>query len=276
MAYGQYSAGSCRRTKADLVAHFGAEHDIETAKLGGHNRLDFTTRSGARVFTLHLTAVATLSPDGTRLTLADGGWPTPTTRTAWSDALSAFRIGWSWQDMPSKTERSVTYIIEGGRIAGRAEATPDLPMIRASVDHGEGGNFAVRFDAKAKRIVSDAGVTIPCTPYKALVSLYRVDKLARATSRFHAFRGQALDQFGFVAFGYHITPGQSSSIIMIGCHSFKTREIRAVLADLAAKFPEQAKKARKVVKADPSDFGVAAYEARRAAYVAELQARRVA
>ena len=279
MGFGQYSAGSCRRTKSEMVTHFGAQFDIATAKRAGHNRLDFTTADGRRMFALHETVVAELSADRSRLTLADGGWPTPTTKSAWGDACNAFNVSHpSWALMPNKSERSVTLLLELEptvygphdrwhscfatrelKAVARATDVPrDLPMIRASV---EDGNFAVRYDGEAREIRSDAGAKVRATPFKVLVTLYRIDALAKATSRYHAFRGDALYQFNFEAFGFTVNPGQSSRVIMIGCHTFQTREIRAQMARIAADHPEAAKAAKRFVRRNPLDYGIAAYEA---------------
>ena len=277
--FGQYSANSCRRTKSEMLEHFAAQYDIATCRRGGHNRLDFTTSDGRRCFALHETVIAELSADRSRLTLSDGGWPTPTTKSAWSDAMAAFEVSHvGWSLMPTKSERSVTYVVELSplvygpfrewearfsprlyTVAGRdADAPKDLPMIRASVNDG---NFAVRYDGQAKEILSEAGARVRATPFKVLVTLYRIDALAKATHRYHSMRGYALDAFNFEAFGFTIHPGQSSRTILVGCHTFQTREIRAQMARIAVDHPEAAKLAKRFVRRHPVDFGVATYEA---------------
>lgn len=287
MGYGQYSAGGgLNRTKVEMLESLrGFDLDETTARKGGKNRLIVSTRAGARLFVLHETVVATLSPEGDRLELADGGWPTPTTRSAWGDAVGAFGLKWlqvwtasDWHsdggywsarwDTPRKDERSVVYHVKDGVITGRAEAVADLPMIRASTDTG---NFAVRYDAAAREVISDAGERVRATPFKTLVTLYRIDKLAKAACGYITMRGNALYQFGFDALGYRVHPGQTSRTVMIGCHTFKTDQIRATLKRIAAEHPEAAKKAKAFVRRHPVDYGVAAYEADLAARAATIR-----
>lgn len=299
MGFGQYSAGGgMNRTKADLLAF--ATGEVISSRKGGKNRLHFTRADGSQGFILHQTIVAELSADGSRVTLADGGWHTPTTKTAWYDALAAFGLSrkmtvpgkdygngycsqpYSYVAAPSYTaptrdERSVTYTVERSgdevRMERAADVAADLPLLRADVNDGEGGNFAVRFDAKARRIVSDAGTEVVATPFKVLVALGRIDALAKATRNYTTFRGQALWQFSFEAFGYTVHPGQSSRTIMVGCHAFRLMDVRSVARQIAAAHPEAAKKAKAFVRKHPLDYGVAAYEAQRAERVAAYRAR---
>ena len=274
MAYGQYAAGGgLNRTKADMIAIFEERgFQVLQARKGGKNRLQFMDAAGHWNFTLHETVVATLTADRRTLTLADGGWPTMTTRTAWGDAVKAFGLRWAsvtdrFSDgeaytyerpsYPTKVERSVRYTVEAGTITGREAVPADHPMIRASV---EDGNFAVRY-IDGKFLESEAGASIKAPPFRVLTVLYRIDALAKATRTYHAFRGQALCQFQFKAFGLDIHPGQSSRTIMIGCHTFKTQEIRGVLRQLEGLYPVEAKRAKAFVRKHPLDYGVPAYEA---------------
>lgn len=290
MGFGQYSAGGgVKRTKADMLPFAG--DDVASSRKGGHNRLHFTRTDGSQGFILHETVIANLSADGSRLTLSDGGWHSLTTKSAWGDAIRAFglqirtfypadwgsethegvkgywyagggRIGY-----PGKAERSVTYIVtrdaSGVSFKCAADVALDHPMIRADVDTGEGGNFAVRFTGT--EIVSEAGVKVRCTPFKALVTLLRVDALMRECKGMMTLRGQALYDFNFEAFGFTIHPGQSARVTMIGCHSFRTDDIRAAMRRIGNEHPSVLKSARAFVRKHPLDYGVKTWRAQQQA-----------
>lgn len=115
---------SIRWTKADQM-RFAVEqgYEIETARKGGHNRLDFVTTDGRRCFMLHKTVVATLSEDGAVLTLDGGGYPTMTTTRAMNDALDLFKVAGfvsrdrnMWEFRGLKFVDRLTYSLASGRV----------------------------------------------------------------------------------------------------------------------------------------------------------------
>lgn len=240
------------RSKTDMLEIFADLGAIVWSKKGGKNRLHFKLADGRECFSLHKTVIATLSSDRATLYLNDGGWPTPTTRSAMSDAVSAFNLSHSVSVHGDKGENVARFFPVGTwkdartvRFARSAAidvatwtpiaAPPDHVMIRAMLDD-DGDGAEVRFTGKA--IESSTGEKIPCDARRALKLLRELDRMARAAAHTLTCRGQSIDSLSRELAGYYCGPGSFGSTIHLGCHVFKTRDVRVAMRAIKESNPE--------------------------------------
>jgi uncharacterized protein (DUF2461 family) len=112
-------------------------------------------------------------------------------------------------------------------------------MIRAATPDGAEEGAEVRFTGKA--IVSSMGESIPCDARRALKLLRALDRMARAAHSYNAFRhpygSGRVEQFMQNLAGYDCAPGSHGRTIFIGCHIFKTRDVRVAMRRIAAENP---------------------------------------
>lgn len=245
--FGQHSQGTCRRTKEEMLAYARADRPIATSRKAGHNRLHIRYADGGQAFMLHATCVAELAPCGTQLTLRDGGWATLTTRRAMGDACHAFGLGHLsvWGDRGGHSvngqhfDREATFTVPGFKI--EATSGNDV-MLRAVVDGGD--SLEVRYDGAT--VQSGNGDKIEAKPHRVMLELERLLDLARRRRNFAVDPIDYSESLSLFGGAWSANAGQFGRSIRIGCHEFKTADLRAVLRRLQAEYPAEAKRARKL------------------------------
>jgi len=254
--FGQYSAaGGARLTKAELVSAASAtlKAPVTRSRLAGHNRLHVFAEDGSQHFVFHSTVIASLSADGALLTLNDGGWPTMATRHAISDACAAFGLGHQavWGAKPA-ADHAINGILFNRRLVVSLpvwrieESDAGAPlMVRASEYDDGSQRFEVTYDGAEIR--SNGLYYGSANPYSVMVTLGRMSRMATKARREH--RDPFLCGLGIrVLLGHWAAPGRFGRTIHVGCHTFKTTDLRAALRTLEARYPAEAKRARVAVR----------------------------
>ncbi|AEI71127.1 hypothetical protein [EBPR siphovirus 5] len=269
MGFGQYSAmGSFNRTKTDMLNACGISP--EWSRKAGKNRVHYRLADGSQGFILHETIIARVDAGATALTLNDGGWPSMTTRAAFSEAAAAFGLpqlgagggrphsahtigfyvdsAWGWDRV--RFDREVTIAIrEGAYVAAVENVGP--PSIRAILNEGD-ATCMVYYSKGAFR--SDNGVTIAARPRRALQMLHAVLRIAARGRGRIAYRREPLYPYAEEVAGYPIVPASMGRTVHIGCHSFRVEDVRGMLNRMARDYPAHAdavaKEARKLARAD--------------------------
>lgn len=276
MGYGQYSAmGGVDRTKADMLDACGIEP--EWSRKAGKNRVHYRLADGSQGFILHETVVASLSADGKKLVLNDGGWPSLTTRKAFSEAVTAFglraisvggarplaahRLGYqrnlqpgetyaAWEWGAIKFDRTVNLRVTATGYA-LADKVRDVPSIRAIVNDGD-ATFMVTYERSAFR--SGSGDRVPASPKRALAMIHRALIIAARGVGRVGFHREPLYAHSEDLAGYSIIPASMGRTVHVGCHAFRVADLRELLARLERDHPqhatEAAKAARKLAKLD--------------------------
>lgn len=288
MGFGQYStSGGMNRTKGDMMDACGVA-DATWSRKAGKNRVHFKLADGSQGFILHETIIARLSASRETLTLADGGWPSLTTRAAFSEAASAFGLpelrasgarphashslgfysagAWTWNQIRFDREVAIKVTPQGYEALAGAKAPPS---IRAILNDGD-GTCMVTYERRAFRSEADGGITIAATPKRALQLLHHVLRIAARGKGRIAMHREPLYERGEVVAGYHIVPASMGRSVQIGCHAFRVEDLRGMLnhleRDNPADAPEIAKEARKLARADKIATDKAV-EAERAAWL---------
>lgn len=275
MSYGQYSPmGGKRRTCREMLEVLAgqgfseaktedASRSILTWHKGhpGNNRLWFQTRDGAQHFLFHETIIASLSADGSRLTLNDGGWATITTRRAFSDAVKAFGL-------PSLyvhgARPKADHAVSGGALFDRTavlsvpgyqpiggQAFRDVPMIRAIAGEDPRSSPTVMVEYRDGKIISSAGVDVKASPLVAMVSLHHLLAVAKRGSRRFTMRGRGeycIYDTREMLLGFDCYAGSDGRTFFVGCHQFNTSDARSALRRIETDHPEKAKVAKAVWK----------------------------
>lgn len=250
MSFGQFSATSCRRTKAEQLEIAG--EGIVWSRKAGHNRLHFRTADGAEHFMLHATVIASINADRTRLTLNDGGWATITTRKAWGDAADAFKLQGmhAWGNRPKSDhvlnglpfDRSITVSLPDFKAL---ETAPPAIMLRAVVN----GETSLEVAYRDGEIVSSNGDKI-AAPVSAIVcELYRILDCAKASRGFIGWRHDPIDYKNSIKIfkgAWDCSGGCRGRHVYVGCHEFATTDLRATLKRFTLEHPEQAAVGRKL------------------------------
>lgn len=274
MGFGQFSVTSIRRTKADqLQAAQDQGYHVVQSKRAGHNRLHFRTADGAEHFMLHVTVIASVNPERTQLTLNDGGWPSITTRKAFSEAAQAFGLpslsvgggrprashmlgfrvndaeseyAWSWGRVVF--DRTVTLTWDRREYALAPGCQPvAAPMVRAVVD----GATSLEVTYRDGEVTSDAGDHIGCSPFRLLVTMADLLTLAKGSRKFIGRRHEQVDyrrELPIFKGAYYANGGRLGRAVHVGCHEFSVSDLRNVMQRVQLDHPEAAKAAKAFIR----------------------------
>lgn len=248
MGFGQYSRGSTRRTKADMVDTLAPLGSVEWAKRAGHNRLHFKLTDGREGFMLHATVIAMLSADRSTLTMDNGGWATPTTHSAMGDALRAFGkpTGYAHGNRGQTSFGGVSFD-RSAKFAWPSleplNTSPPLPTIRATSDSAESyGDLVVTYDGETVKSSGDVSLTVP--PFRVILALRAMSEVCKRNRRWFGTmnysrypEGNHDDPVKLLG-DYEATSGRWGRTVFVGCHEFRTQDIRAALRRIEADYPE--------------------------------------
>ena len=247
MGYGQFSRGSTRRTKAEMLETAAAAGYVVTSShKAGNNRLEFTTADGCVGFMLHTTVIAFRSTfQGVqKVRLDTGGWPSMTTHVAMGEALSRWGIRTRVHADLGQTvafgtafDQTATFDVGTGKRIDTPEG-PTVYMVRGFVSDYEGDETpAVTWDAVSGEIRSDGhrqhSSVVSFSPPEVIATLRTILATCRRVAREPSFGAYEETELG----GWTLYVTRCGREVHVGCHEFKRADLSTLLRRLERDFP---------------------------------------